>query len=118
MAFSHNLLWWPQAAHNCIYLNSMYSDLPSVTNRAVLDALTVREDRQPAQVDVQPAPAGLAIQLHALEDRILTRTDEIVGGFNQVLQVGLGEVQAKYKVGSNCSNSGKELQVREEVMMG
>ena len=55
-------------------------------------------DVQPAQVDVQPAPAGLAIQLHALEDRILTRTDEIVGGFNQVLQVGLGEVQAKYKV--------------------
>ena len=47
---------------------------------------------------MQPAPAGLAIQLHALEDRILTRTDEIVGGFNQVLQVGLGEVQAKYKV--------------------
>ena len=27
------------------------------------------------------------------------------------------QVQAKYRVGSNCSNSGKELQVREEEVV-
>ena len=53
---------------------------------------------QPAEAhpDEQPAPGELAIQLHGLEDRTLRRMDEIVGGFNQVLQVGLGEV--KYPV--------------------
>ena len=51
-----------------------------------------------AQPDEQPAPGELAIQLHGLEDRTLRWMDEIVGGFNQVLQVGLGQVQAKYPV--------------------
>lgn len=45
-----------------------------------------------------PAHDVLAVQLQSLENRILNRMDEIVGGFNQVLQVGLGEVQAKYMV--------------------
>ena len=40
----------------------------------------------------------LATMIHGSEERILTRIDEVVGGFNMILQQGLGEVQAKYQV--------------------
>jgi hypothetical protein len=40
----------------------------------------------------------LATMIHGSEGRILTRIDEVVEGFNIILQQGLGEVQAKYVV--------------------
>ena len=49
--------------------------------------------RQPAAQNNQ-----LACLIHESEGRVLTRIDQVVEGFNIILQQGLGEVQAKYQV--------------------
>ena len=72
-------------------------EAPSATPTPQLENLSIDHPsaalQRVAPTDIVTVPA-----LEASEFRILSRNDQVVESFNEILQAGLGEVQAKYEV--------------------
>ena len=72
-------------------------EAPSATPTPQLENLSIDHPsaalQRVAHTDIVTVPA-----LEASEFRILSRNDQVVESFNEILQAGLGEVQAKYEV--------------------
>ena len=72
-------------------------EAPSATPTPQLENLSIDHPsaalQRVAPTDIVTVPA-----LQASEFRILSRNDQVVESFNEILQAGLGEVQAKYEV--------------------